>query len=77
MTVAEQAPDPADYPDADPALLVPGALVFQPTAGPVDQPDESCDCRVGGRNRLPSGAGFLGLGLVVGLVALRRRRARG
>jgi formylglycine-generating enzyme required for sulfatase activity len=39
VTVAEQAPDPADYPDADPALLVPGALVFQPTAGPVDLRD--------------------------------------
>ncbi|HET9005982.1 MAG TPA: SUMF1/EgtB/PvdO family nonheme iron enzyme, partial [Actinomycetes bacterium] len=36
VTVAEQAPDPADYPDADPALLVPGGLVFQPSAGPVD-----------------------------------------
>ena len=39
VTVAEQAPDPADYPDADPALLVPGALVFQPSAGPVDLRD--------------------------------------
>jgi formylglycine-generating enzyme len=38
-TVAELAPDAADYPDADPALLVPGALVFQPTAGPVDLRD--------------------------------------
>ena len=28
LTVAEQAPDAADYPDADPALLVPGGLVF-------------------------------------------------
>src|SRR5690606_42042234 len=28
-TVAERAPDPALYPDADPALLVPGSLVFQ------------------------------------------------
>ena len=36
LTVAEQAPDAADYPDADPALLVPGGLVFQPSAGPVD-----------------------------------------
>src|ERR1044072_5437702 len=34
-TVAEVAPDPSAYPDADPALLVPGSLVFQPTAGPV------------------------------------------
>ena len=36
LTVAEQVPDAADYPDADPALLVPGGLVFQPSAGPVD-----------------------------------------
>jgi formylglycine-generating enzyme required for sulfatase activity len=34
-TVSERAPDPADYPDADPALLVPGSAVFQPTDGPV------------------------------------------
>jgi formylglycine-generating enzyme required for sulfatase activity len=34
-TVSERAPDPADYPDADPALLVPGSAVFQPTGGPV------------------------------------------
>jgi formylglycine-generating enzyme required for sulfatase activity len=27
-TVAERQPAPADYPDADPALLVPGSLVF-------------------------------------------------
>ena len=34
-TLAEEAPDPAEYPEADPALLVPGSTVFQPTAGPV------------------------------------------
>lgn len=28
VTVSERAPDPARYPDADPALLHPGALVF-------------------------------------------------
>jgi formylglycine-generating enzyme len=28
ITVAERAPNPANYPDADPALLVPGSLVF-------------------------------------------------
>ena len=39
VTLAEQPPEPADYPDADPALLVPGALVFQPSAGPVDLRD--------------------------------------
>jgi len=32
VTVAERAPDPADYPGADPALLVPGSLVFRPPA---------------------------------------------
>ena len=39
VTLAERAPDAADYPHADPALLVPGALVFHPTAGPVDLRD--------------------------------------
>jgi len=38
-TVAERKPDPALYPDADPSLLVPGSLVFHPTAGPVDLRD--------------------------------------
>jgi formylglycine-generating enzyme required for sulfatase activity len=36
ITVAERPLDPADYPDADPDLLVPGSLVFHMTAGPVD-----------------------------------------
>ena len=35
VTVAERPLDPADYPDADPELLVPGGLVFRQTAGPV------------------------------------------
>ncbi|WP_406121206.1 formylglycine-generating enzyme family protein [Streptomyces canus] len=39
VTVAERALDPADYPDADPAALVPGALVFRMTPGPVDLDD--------------------------------------
>jgi formylglycine-generating enzyme required for sulfatase activity len=39
QTVAERAPDPAQYPEVDPALLVPGSLVFSPTAGPVDLGD--------------------------------------
>jgi sulfatase modifying factor 1 len=29
ITVAERPPDPADYPGVDPALLVPGSLVFR------------------------------------------------
>jgi formylglycine-generating enzyme len=41
QTVAEQPPDPADYPDADPDLLVPGSLVFRRTRGPVDLRDFS------------------------------------
>jgi len=36
VTVAERPLEPADYPDADPELLVPGSLVFRPTSGPVD-----------------------------------------
>jgi formylglycine-generating enzyme required for sulfatase activity len=39
VTVAERAPAPADFPDADPATLVPGSLVFQPSPGPVDLRD--------------------------------------
>ncbi len=39
VTVAERPPDPADYPDADPALLVPGSIVFRRTAGPTDLAD--------------------------------------
>ena len=39
VTWAEHAPDAADYPGADPELLVPGSLVFAKTAGPVDLTD--------------------------------------
>ena len=39
VTVAERPLDPADYPTVDPALLVPGALVFQKTTGPVNLND--------------------------------------
>jgi len=39
MTNAERVPDAADFPGADPELLVPGSLVFHPTAGPVDLTD--------------------------------------
>ena len=38
-TVAEQPLDPALYPGAAPDDLVPGGLVFRPTAGPVDLRD--------------------------------------
>lgn len=36
VTVAEQRPHPALYPGAPPENLVPGSMVFVPTAGPVD-----------------------------------------
>ncbi len=39
VTVAEESPDPAVYPDADPSLLVPGSLVFRQTQGRVDLRD--------------------------------------
>ena len=41
VTVAEQPLDPAQYPGANPGLLVPGALVFHMTDGPVDKSDIS------------------------------------
>jgi formylglycine-generating enzyme required for sulfatase activity len=39
VTWAEIAPDPAQYPDALPELLVPGSLVFTGSSGPVDLSD--------------------------------------
>lgn len=39
VTVAERSPDPADFPGADAADLVPGSMVFTPTDGPVDLRD--------------------------------------
>jgi sulfatase modifying factor 1 len=41
VTVAERAPHAGDFPDADPADLVPGSLVFRPTSGPVPLDDWS------------------------------------
>ncbi len=38
-TEAERAPDPVDYPDADPDLLVAGSLVFVAPDGPVPLDD--------------------------------------
>ena len=53
---ASAPPDPADYPDADPALLVPGSLVFRRTAGPVDLRDyRNWWAYVPGRGLAPSG----------------------
>ena len=39
VTVPERTPVAADYPDADPALLVPGSLVFRAPRGRVDLSD--------------------------------------
>jgi len=36
VTIAERPLDPADFPAAPAANLVPGSMVFTPTAGPVD-----------------------------------------
>jgi sulfatase modifying factor 1 len=38
-TVAERPLDPADYPDAEPELLVPGSLVFRKQSAPVSLDD--------------------------------------
>lgn len=39
VTTAQRQPDPADYPDADPALLSAGSMVFTPPPGPVPLDD--------------------------------------
>jgi formylglycine-generating enzyme required for sulfatase activity len=41
VTVAERPLNPADYPGALPGMLVPGALLFKPTSGPVNLRDWS------------------------------------
>jgi formylglycine-generating enzyme len=59
VTVAERPLDPARYPEADPALLYPGSLVFFPTDGPVDLRDVSQWWRyvLGANWRHPRGPG--------------------
>jgi formylglycine-generating enzyme len=39
VTIAERPLDPELFPDADPAMLVPGSLVFRPARAPVDLSD--------------------------------------
>ncbi|WTB27357.1 formylglycine-generating enzyme family protein [Streptomyces virginiae] len=39
ITIAERAPDPRDFPGADPDLIVPGSQVFTGTSGPVPLDD--------------------------------------
>src|SRR3954451_23080493 len=59
VTVAERAPDAADFPDADPKQLVPGSLVFHPSRGPVDLRDfrNWWSYRPGAAWRAPEGPG--------------------
>jgi formylglycine-generating enzyme len=59
VTVAERPFDAAKYPDADPDLLVPGALVFQKASAPVDLRDYRNWWRYvpGARWRHPEGPG--------------------
>src|SRR5262245_17359288 len=59
VTVAERPLDPADYPDADPELLVPGSLVFCGSAGPVNLDDYRnwWEYRPGTYWRRPAGPG--------------------
>jgi formylglycine-generating enzyme len=59
VTVAERSLDPAQYPDADPALLVPGSLVFRMTPGPVSLRDNRSwwEYVPGANWRRPSGPG--------------------
>jgi formylglycine-generating enzyme len=56
-TVAERPPDPAAYPDADPDLLVPGSLVFDPPEQPVNlrEPSNWWSYRPGAQWRHPEG----------------------
>jgi formylglycine-generating enzyme required for sulfatase activity len=59
VTVAEVAPDPADFPGAPAENLVPGSMVFTPTESPVDLRDPSQWWRwvPGADWRHPSGPG--------------------
>lgn len=58
-TLAERAPDPGDYPDADGALLKAGSSVFVGTAGPVslDDPLQWWRYRPGAYWSAPEGPG--------------------
>jgi formylglycine-generating enzyme len=65
LTVAERPLDPADYPEADPALLRPGSLVFSQPEGPVDLRDPAGWWRYvpGAQWRHPRGPGSTARGL--------------
>ena len=53
LTLAERCPDAADYPDADPALLIPGSAVFTAPAAPLRGPADWWIYRPGAQWRVP------------------------
>jgi formylglycine-generating enzyme required for sulfatase activity len=59
VTLAERTPEASAYPDADPDLLVPGSLVFDPPDHPVDLrvPSNWWSYRPGAQWRHPEGPG--------------------
>jgi sulfatase modifying factor 1 len=59
ITVAEREPDARDYPDRDPAQLVPGSLVFRRPRGrvPLDDPRAWWEFVPGASWRHPEGPG--------------------
>jgi len=65
VTVAERPLDPAEYPEAEPALLEPGSLVFCQPGGPVDLRDPAGWWRYlpGTQWRHPRGPGSTARGL--------------
>ena len=61
VTVAEQPPDPAWYPDADPSMREPASVVFTPPAGrsactTIWSGGRSCRARPGGTREDPAPA---------------------
>jgi formylglycine-generating enzyme len=58
-TVAEIAPDCADFPGMDPSLAQPGSLVFTETSGPVNLRDfrQWWQFKIGAQWRVPAGDG--------------------
>ncbi len=59
VTLAEQAPDPADYPGILPDMIRAGSLLFVPTSGPVDlsNPMQWWQFRFDANWRQPTGPG--------------------
>ena len=77
VTLAERAPNPADYPGAKPELLVPASVVFRKPREPrrPAQPLQLVDLRPGRRLAPPAGTGQLDQGRE--RPSRRARRLRG